>query len=454
MACAAAVPVALLAIVVKHVDGPVARLDLAVADGLNRFAVDHRGFVDALDVISTVGHPATFRLGATVAALWLLAVDRPRLALWTLVTTWGGALLGVVLKVVVTRARPVLPDAVAHADGYSFPSGHALGACVGSAVLLLLWLDLARPDRKAFGWAAAGLVTAIVCFSRIGLGVHYLSDVVGGCLVGLGWTAATTIVFQLWRRDAGLAPVDVVSTGLEPERAEPDDDPRPLPQWWGSLTEAGRLLPRIVPFWIGLVAVTAGIGELLVRFVPDDTGLNRWFADHRAPLFDDLTAFGSLIGETGTITVITVASWLAARLMYRRWLEPTVLLFAVLGEVWGFVLVTALVDRPRPPVPHLDLAPPTSSFPSGHTAATVCCYGALAVLVGGGRRAWYLGGVAVLAAVVGLSRVYRGMHHPSDVLAGAAYGAVWLTIVVVILLHRSPGPDRFAVRKVRSPRRK
>ncbi|TQS46391.1 phosphatase PAP2 family protein [Cryptosporangium phraense] len=447
VACVAAVPVAVLAIVVKHVGGPVGRLDLAVARGLNGFAVDHAWFVDVLDWISTAGHPATFRIGATVAALWLLSVDRPRLAFWTLMTTWGGALLGVVLKVVVTRARPTLPDAVAHADGYSFPSGHALGAFVGCAVLLLLWLDLARPSRAWIGWALAGLTTLAVCFSRVGLGVHYLSDVVGGCLVGLGWTAATTIVFQLWRRDAGL-PAVALSRGIEPEREEPDADPRPLPPWWGSVAETGRWLPTLVPFWIGLVAITAGIGWVASR-AADDTGLNRWFADHRTPVLDDLTAFGTLIGETGTVTVITIATWLAARLVYRRWLEPTVMLFAVLGEVWGFVLVTALVDRPRPPVPHLDNAPPTSSFPSGHTAATVCCYGALAILLGGRRKGWYLAGVGVLAAVVGLCRVYRGMHHPTDVLAGAAYGAVWLTIVVVLMLQRSP----LTVRKVRTRRR-
>src|SRR3954454_4074177 len=68
-ACIVAVPVAVLAILVKDVRGPIARVDLAVADALNRFAVDHSWFVTALDWVSTVGHPMTFRLVATVAAL-------------------------------------------------------------------------------------------------------------------------------------------------------------------------------------------------------------------------------------------------------------------------------------------------------------------------------------------------------------------------------------------------
>jgi len=458
-ACAAAVPVALLAIVVKNSDWPVARLDVSIAHGLNGFAADHPWFVDALQWVSTVGHPTTFRLAATAAALWLLAVDRPRLALWTLVTTWGGALLGVLLKLLVERARPVLPEAVAHAGGYSFPSGHAVGAFVGCAVLLLLWLDMARPRQRTIGWVVAGLGTLAVCFSRVGLGVHYFSDVVGGCIVGLGWVGATTIVFQVWRREAGLPTADVVNTGIEPERTERDVDQRPVPPWRDAFPEIGRHLPQLLPRWIALLAVTAGVGWLVTGLLDDspvgdaDRSLPLWFADHRIPPWTDLSGFGSLLGDTTTITVVTAVAVFFARLLYRRWLEPAAILLAVVGEVWGFVLVSWVVDRERPPVVHLDAAPPTSSYPSGHTAATVACYGILAVLAARRTRvpkAWLLTAVALAAVVVGLSRVYRGMHHPTDVLAGVAYGATWLTIVVVLVLRKSPALDDVTVRKVES----
>jgi membrane-associated phospholipid phosphatase len=443
--CVLAVPVAVLAIVVRDTGGPVARLDLAVARALHGFAVDHGWFVSALDWVSSVGQPNMFRLVATVAALWLLSVDRPRLALWALVTTWGGALLGVLLKLLVGRARPVLPDAVAHADGYSFPSGHALGSFVGCAVLLLLWLDLAEPRRRWVGWAAAGVVVVTVCFARVGLGVHFLSDVVGGCLVGLAWTTATTIAFQVWRAEVGLRRVHVVTSGIEPERAEPDTDARPLPPPRGAFAEIWRQLPKVVLPWVGLVAATVAFGEIVTRVFDHDAlgaadeSVSVWFAAHRSPTLNALTAFGSLLGETNTIVIVALASYLACRLVFRRWLEPTVLLFAVVGETWGFVLVTLVVDRPRPPVAQLDPAPPTSSFPSGHTAASLCCYVMLALLAAryvGKRPHWFVAGGVALGAVVALSRLYRGMHHLTDVLASAAYAGVWLTILTVLLLKR------------------
>jgi membrane-associated phospholipid phosphatase len=107
------------------------------------------------------------------------------------------------------------------------------------------------------------------------------------------------------------------------------------------------------------------------------------------------------------------------------------------------LMVTAIVDRLRPTVPHLDPAPPTSSFPSGHTGAAVALYGCIAIIVLRNlRQRWLaLSVVALCLAVpliVGISRIYRGMHFLTDVVAGAIAGGVWLALVVTVLLAQLP----------------
>ena len=94
---------------------------------------------------------------------------------------------------------------------------------------------------------------------------------------------------------------------------------------------------------------------------------------------------------------------------------------------------------------HLDAAPPTSSFPSGHTAAAIALYGAVAVLASERARSaalrWLLVAIGVLVPlVVALSRVYRGMHYTTDVLGGMILGATWLFVTTKAIrlgvLHR------------------
>jgi undecaprenyl-diphosphatase len=160
---------------------------------------------------------------------------------------------------------------------------------------------------------------------------------------------------------------------------------------------------------------------------------------------------GSLLGETGQVVVLTVGYYLTGRVVNRSWHQSTALMFAVVGEVVGFVLISLLVDRPRPPVPHLDAAPPTDSFPSGHVAATTCCYGMFAVLLyrrwaltrGPSRRvAWLFGaGAGLIVVAVAVSRLYRGMHHLTDVLGGMLFGGAWLLIVVILVLRPMCPPE-------------
>jgi membrane-associated phospholipid phosphatase len=194
----------------------------------------------------------------------------------------------------------------------------------------------------------------------------------------------------------------------------------------------------------GLICV---IGELLIHFVSAgpahraDLSVDSWLAAHRTGAWNTATLVGTTMAQTETVIAVTAVIVLVLRWRLGRWHESLFLLAVMAGELVVFLGVTAVVHEARPPVARLDPAPPTSSYPSGHTAAAVALYGALAILV---LRVWGRRPAAWLAAVllacvpfyVGFSRLYRGMHYPSDVLAGALLGGAWLIIVTTTLLPR------------------
>jgi membrane-associated phospholipid phosphatase len=176
-----------------------------------------------------------------------------------------------------------------------------------------------------------------------------------------------------------------------------------------------------------------------------DLGVDVWLAHHRSPLWNDITYVGTTLAQTWTALGVTVVAALLLRWRLGRWHESLVLITVMAGELLIFLSVTLTIHRHRPPVHRLDVAPETSSFPSGHTAAAVALYVSLAVLVFWiyGRTALTKTIVAVLCCVpfyVAFSRLYRGMHYPSDVLAGALLGGLWLWLVMKTLLARQGEP--------------
>jgi undecaprenyl-diphosphatase len=104
----------------------------------------------------------------------------------------------------------------------------------------------------------------------------------------------------------------------------------------------------------------------------------------------------------------------------------------MVGQLLVFLVSAQTVGRARPAVPHLDHDPPTASFPSGHTSASVVLYGTLADLAGRFLPSRVAGVVRPICwtvpPLVAAARVYRGMHHASDVLAGFGSGLVWLQL--------------------------
>jgi membrane-associated phospholipid phosphatase len=207
---------------------------------------------------------------------------------------------------------------------------------------------------------------------------------------------------------------------------------------------AGRLVVSGLLLWLGLSAVGIflwrGLGDS--RILAADKAVSEWFVPRRTPTLDTLTHYGTLLAETVTAIVLTAVLVVVLRVWLGRWRESIAVLVAILGELFVFLLVTNTVDRPRPEVPRLDQAPPTSSFPSGHTAAAVALYGCVALIVLRQlANRWLAWTIALLCwcvpLIVAVSRVYRGMHYATDVIFGAIGGGIWLLVTVLVVLPRA-----------------
>ena len=208
---------------------------------------------------------------------------------------------------------------------------------------------------------------------------------------------------------------------------------------------AGNPVLRLVGGAVGLTIALCLVGFLIVDLLTPsaltrwENGVNQAAVDARTPLMDSLSAVDSRLSDTFTCIGLLIVMTFVLRWWLGRWRESLVLAAAIVGELVIFLVVTFVVHRDRPDVPKLDAAPPTSSFPSGHTAAAVAIYGCLAFIIWRRMRNRTLAGVivAVCCAIpfaVGASRIYRGMHHPTDVLFGAIGGGLWLLVVVSTLL--------------------
>ncbi len=139
--------------------------------------------------LSLVGSPASMTLLAVLGALWLGWHRRIRMLVVWASAFAGASLLVVALKRTIHRARPDGAELFLHGTSLSFPSGHAVGSVVGLGMLtyLLAVYRIDRPmHRSCLVLIAAGTVSCIA-YSRLYLGVHYLSDVIAGLLLGAVW---------------------------------------------------------------------------------------------------------------------------------------------------------------------------------------------------------------------------------------------------------------------------
>lgn len=201
-------------------DGPVTRWDADIAERLHARVVDREVVIGVMEVLSFLGKPIWLLFVVGIPALWLARRGHWHLALFLAVTSIGGGIVDTIVKVLVARPRPILENPISSARGNSFPSGHSMSATVCYGALLLAFATALDPrQRQRAVTTVVALVTAIAV-SRLALGVHYVTDVVGGIVLGLAWLAASVAAWEIWREDRGLPRTAPLAEGVEPEDVE------------------------------------------------------------------------------------------------------------------------------------------------------------------------------------------------------------------------------------------
>ena len=185
----------------------ITRFDMAVLDWMGTHSTT-AGHAIAADVSALGGPRVILSLG--LFGTLLLALRRQ----WLFVEGWvvaliGGEALNAFLKRLIRRPRP-LHSAILSSQSWSFPSGHAMESLVAYGMVAYVLLVLVRwPLRRRAGIAVgASLLVLLIGWSRIYLGVHYVSDVIGGYTAGLLWLATCISGLEVARRWHGQSSSD------------------------------------------------------------------------------------------------------------------------------------------------------------------------------------------------------------------------------------------------------
>lgn len=200
--------------------GPLTRIDGDIANRLNGFVYDSPNTVTALKLISYLGTPVWFYVLIGLAMLWVWRRNQKRLVLFLFVTSLGGGLVDTAVKILVNRPRPKVDHPIHEAFGKSFPSGHSMSSviCYGALFLVLVPIFRSRAARHA-ALAATIAICLAIGSSRLMLGVHFFSDVLGGYVLGLAWLIGSVAVFEVWRMEEGKPKTAPLEEGVEPEAA-------------------------------------------------------------------------------------------------------------------------------------------------------------------------------------------------------------------------------------------
>ena len=179
--------------------GWLAAMDAQAASGLRQYVSPNlTRLVKAITFLGSVGFVTAATLGVTLMLAWQRSFYRLLMFLFAVL---GGSALNIFLKHLFHRQRPVLEDPLVTLSSYGFPSGHTIGTTILCGCLAIFAASAARTRwGRIWPFLVAAIWVAIIGATRIYLGAHYFSDVIGACSAGIAWLAFCWTAVETLRR--------------------------------------------------------------------------------------------------------------------------------------------------------------------------------------------------------------------------------------------------------------
>jgi undecaprenyl-diphosphatase len=193
---------ALLTVLVWTGWAPLVSFDRRWSTRAYEFMLDHEWCETISRMATWTANGLTIAILTALVVLICLLLRHPRLGWWVAITVAGSSILNSLVKNAVDLTRPSTANVETPAHGFSFPSGHTQAATVTYvAVVLVVCWEIWCPARwlRRVSVVAVVLLVAGVGLSRVLLGAHWTSDVLGGWLLGSAWVITATVLLIRWR---------------------------------------------------------------------------------------------------------------------------------------------------------------------------------------------------------------------------------------------------------------
>ncbi|WP_423999866.1 phosphatase PAP2 family protein [Maribacter sp. IgM3_T14_3] len=211
-----------------------------------------------------------------------------------------------------------------------------------------------------------------------------------------------------------------------------------------KLNQYNTTLPYVITVIVALIIVVGGINlfveltetlktETLATY---DTTITDYVISHRSPGLTSYFKFMTNVGDTYGYLIVLVIFLLISLLVFKRWKYVVQATMVLALATISNMMLKRFIDRARPGIEHL-VSVETLSYPSGHAMSAMAFYGFLIFLVTKFNIQKVIKYVLIIALItiilsIGISRIYLGVHFPSDIAGGFIAGFIWVVFCVLI----------------------